>query len=336
MALARLTQGNLQQGWEGYEWRWQTIAQRRAFPMPPWDGGSLANRTLLVHAEQGIGDELLFASCFPEVVAQAGHAVIECAPRLATLLQRSFPTATVCAGRRLNDDLSWLHQLPAIDVQVAAGSLPRYSRSTLAQFPPRARYLVPDVVRQAFWRQRLATLGSGLLVGLSWRSLASRCGAPHYTCLEQWDTVLQVPGLHWVNLQYDDSASELTAAQQRLGITIHTWSDLDVFHDLEGVAALMSGLDLVIAPETMMAVLAASLGQPVWRLSIFTRDWDGLGTEVVPWFPSMRLYRQPRSGDWQSVLAWVAHDLRCLVGSSTIAGKTYGDKTICPNTEYGA
>jgi hypothetical protein len=98
------------------------------------------------------------------------------------------------------------------------------------------------------------------------------------------------------------------------------------------VAALMSGLDLVIAPETMMAVLAASLGQPVWRLSIFSRDWDGLGTEVVPWFPSMRLYRQPQSGDWQSVLARVAHDLRCLVGSPATVGKTYGDKTICPGT----
>ena len=332
MALARLTRGDLQQGWAGYEWRWQTIARRRAFPAPAWDGGSLAHRTLLVHAEQGIGDELLFASCFPEVVAQAGHVIIECAPRLATLLQRSFSTTTVCAGRRLNDDLGWLQQLPAIDVQVAAGSLPRYSRATLAQFPPHVRYLVPDVARQAFWRQRLATLGSGLLVGLSWRSLASRRGAPHYTCLEQWDGVLQVPGIHWVNLQYDDSASELTAAQQRLGITIHTWGDLDVFHDLEGVAALMGELDLVIAPETMMAVLAASLGQPVWRLSICSRDWDGLGTEVVPWFPSMRLYRQPQSGDWQSVLAWVAHDLKCLAGSPATVGKTCIDKTLCPGT----
>jgi hypothetical protein len=180
-------------------------------------------------------------------------------------------------------------------------------------------------MRLAFWRQRLATLGSGLLVGLSWRSLASRRGAPHYTDLEHWDAVLQVPGIHWVNLQYDDSASELTAAQQRLGITIHTWSDLEVFQDLEGVAALMSRLDLVIAPETMMAVLAASLGQPVWRLSMFTRDWDGLGTEVVPWFPSMRLYRQPQAGDWPGVLARVAHDLRCLAGSLATAGKTYGD-----------
>jgi hypothetical protein len=313
MALARLTRGDLQQGWGGYEWRWQTIAQRRAFPVPDWDGGSLAQRTLLVHAEQGIGDELLFASCFPEVVAQASHVIIECAPRLATLLQRSFPTATVYAGRRLDDDLSWLQQLPAIDVQVAAGSLPRHNRSTLAHFPPRARYLVPDGARQAFWQQRLATLGTGLLVGLSWRSLRSRRGAPHYTCLAQWDTVLQVAGIHWVNLQYDDSVSELTAAQQRLGITIHTWDDLDVFHDLEGVAALMSQLDLIIAPETMMAVLAASLGQPVWRLSVCTRDWDGLGTDVAPWFPSMRLYRQPGAGDWHSVFARLAGDLAAVV-----------------------
>ena len=330
-ALAWLGLGKLAQGWPAYEWRWRALQWLpRSLPQPRWDGASLAGRTLLIHAEQGVGDELLFASCFPEVIAQAAHVVVECDARLMPLFRRSFPTLSV--QPRYQDDQQWWQHPAAVDVHIPAGSLPALLRHTLGHFPCRAGYLVPDPIRCARWKKRLSTLGPGLKVGIAWRSLASRRGAPHYTCLEQWDGVLQVPGIHWVNLQYDDSASELTAVQQRLGITIHTWSDLDVFHDLEGVAALMSELDLVIAPETMMAVLAASLGQPVWRLSLFTRDWDGLGTEVVPWFPSMRLYRQPQSGDWQSVLAWVAHDLQRLVGSLATIGKTSGDKTLCPGT----
>jgi hypothetical protein len=131
--------------------------------------------------------------------------------------------------------------------------------------------------------------------------------------LQQWEVLLRLPGIHWVNLQYDNSMPELIVAQQRWGITIHTWEDLDVFHDLDGVAALMSELDLVIAHETMIAVLAASLGQPVWRLSICTHDWDALGTDILPWFPSMRLFRQPRPGDWQSVMQRVATELAQLM-----------------------
>jgi Flp pilus assembly protein TadD len=313
LALARLPYGDLRQGWPAYEWRWRTIAEPRAFPYPAWDGSTLTNATLLIHAEQGIGDELLFATCFPEVMAKARHVVIECAPRLASLLQRAYPPATVVAGRRLHDDLLWLQQLPSIDVQIATGSLPRYVRATLAQFPPRPGYLVPDAARQAVWRQRLTALGPGMLVGIAWRSRVARRGSSYYTSLEQWGAVLQSPGIHWVNLQYDDSVPELNAAQQRWGITIHTWNDLDLFHDFEGVAALMSCLDLIIAPATTTAVLAASLGQPVWRLSTYNRDWEVLGTDVVPWFPSMRLYRPPQPGDWRQVLARVADDLRHLV-----------------------
>ena len=307
-AFVWLAQGKLAPGWEAYAWRWQTTQQYpRPFLQPCWVGTSLAERTLLVHAEQGVGDELLFASCLPEVVAQARHCVIECDPRLAALFARSFPTATVHGGRR--NDLRWLAQQPPIDVQSPLGSLPRYVRPALAYFPPHGGYLLPAPECRALWRQRLAALGPGLTVGLSWRSRVSRSGSPYYTGLQQWEELLRLPGIHWVNLQYDNSMSELMAAQQRWGITIHTWEDLDVFHDLDGVAALMSELDLVIAHETMMAVLAASLGQPVWRLSICTRDWDALGTDMLPWFPSMRLFRQPRPGDWQSVMQRVATEL---------------------------
>jgi hypothetical protein len=99
-----------------------------------------------------------------------------------------------------------------------------------------------------------------MTIGLCWHSRASRRSSPYYTRLEQWQPVLRLAGIHWVSLQYDNSMPELTEARQRWGITIHAWEDLDMFDDLDGVAALMDGLDLVMAHETMVAVLAASLG----------------------------------------------------------------------------
>jgi tetratricopeptide (TPR) repeat protein len=311
-ALLWLGMGALAHGWAAYEWRWRTNHQTlRAFPQPRWKGTSLAGRTILVHAEQGVGDELFFASCFPDLMAQAGHVVLECDTRLASLWRRSFPGATVHGGDR-SADLRWLARMPPIDVQIPMGSLPALLRSRLRGFPMRSSYLVPDAAQQERWRARLAALGPGLNIGIAWRSLAGRGQESFYTRLHDWAAILSCPGVHWINLQYDQCAAELATARREWGIAIHAWEDLDIFRDLDGVAALMSTLDLIIAPDTMTAVLAAGLGQPVWRLQVYMREWDALGTDVVPWFPTMRLYRQPRAGAWGDVLAQVARDVRRL------------------------
>jgi hypothetical protein len=187
-------------------------------------------------------------------------------------------------------------------------------------------YLVPDPQRCALWHRRLACLGPGLTVGIAWRSqlLTARRRAS-YTSLAQWGPLLTLPGVHWINLQYDDCASELAEARQRWGVTIHTWEELDLFHDLDGVAALMGALDLVIVPETAVTALAGSIGQPGWQLSLYNGKWDALGTEVSPWFPSMRVFRQPQPGDWESVIQRVATELarRMAQHHSITKGEVY-------------
>ncbi len=135
---------------------------------PRWAGQPLEGRVILVHAEQGIGDEILFASCVPDLIVRAGHVVIVCDPRLTALFARSFPQATVhgiarrtdCRGAELSE---------RIDYQIPAGSLPRYFRATAAAFPHRRQFLVADRQQLSAWRKRLATLGAGLKVGISWR-----------------------------------------------------------------------------------------------------------------------------------------------------------------------
>lgn len=307
-ALAYLTLGRLAPGWEAYEWRCRAKLPRpRQFPYPRWQGTALAGRTILVHSEQGIGDELLFATCLPDLLTQAGHVLVECDSRLVTLFRRSFHPATV----RHTGDPALGTDCP-VDVYCPIGSLPRYLRPTLGAFPRRAGYLVPDPLRLRHWQRCLASLGPGLRVGVSWRSRASRRQMPYYTALSQWGAVFSVPGIHWVNLQYDDYAAELAAVAQQWGVHVQHWPELDTMQDLDGVAALMAAVDVVIAPDTTAAQLAAGVGVPVWRLTMYEEDEMGLGSGVNPWGPTMRLFRQPRSGDWQSVLARLGSELAQL------------------------
>jgi tetratricopeptide (TPR) repeat protein len=313
-ALLWLERGNLHQGWPAYESRWHTRLAPSRFPLPLWDGTPLTNRTILVTAEQGIGDELLFASCVPDLLQQAGHVVIECEPRLAPLFVRSFPTATVYGAVR--DDHHWLQQALPLDVYSPGGSLPRFLRPTLESFPSQAGYLQPDMARRALYQQRLAALGSGLKVGLSWRSMRARTNPAQYTTLVQWADLLHIPGVQWVNLQYDEPEEELAAVQAQCGAQIHTWVDLDLRHDLDGVAALIAALDLVIAPDTTVAAVAGGVGQEVWCLTAAAGNWTSLGTAGWPWYPQMRVLRQQQYGRWDEVLAQVANDLRRLATAS--------------------
>ncbi|MGE3538600.1 MAG: tetratricopeptide repeat protein [Candidatus Tectimicrobiota bacterium] len=314
-ATILLRQGKLAQGWKAYEWRLHLAQAPPPFPYPRWDGTPLSGKTILVYAEQGLGDEILFASCFPDLLAQAEHCVIECAPRLAPLFRRSFPGATVYGGR--SDERAWLRTVPAIDVSIPAGSLPGHLRPDLHRFPAHRGYLVPDPQRLRQYQQRLATLGAGLKVGIAWRSRQERHQDPHYTALPQWHGLLTLPGIQYINLQYDHAAPELAALYAQCGVTVHTWDDIDVFYDLESTAALIAAVDLVIAPETTVTALAGALGQTVWQLRTYPMSWPALGTTASPWFPSMRVFAQQQRGAWEPVLARVQTALRDLVASAT-------------------
>ena len=307
-ALVWLAQGNLAQGWPAYEWRWRTSQAPQRFPFPLWDGTPLAGRTLIITAEQGMGDELLFASCLPDLRTQDGHIVIACDTRLAPLFARSFPTATVYGVDR-HAMAAWVPPVPSIDVYLPMGSLPLYLRPTLAHFPVPAGYLVPHPTRWQHAQQRLAALGPGLTIGIAWRSLKTRQQPAHYPSLRHWRPLLTLPGVHFVNLQYDDAAAELRTVQQQWGVTIHTWDDLDLFHDLDGAAALLAAMDLVLGPETVITALAGSLGVPVWRLTVAGGSWTSLGTDGCPWFPSMRVVCPQQRGQWDDVLSRVARDI---------------------------
>lgn len=300
-AILRLRQGRLAQGWADYAHRFASpaLGKARKLSVPEWKGEDITGRRILVWAEQGIGDTLMFGSVLPDLIARAGGVVIECDPRLVTVLQRSFPTAIARAPTEDPRD---------VDLHVPMGTLPRLFRDSLSAFPAQPGWLRPDPLRVGLLGERLAALGSGLTVGIAWtsrRADATRRAA--YTRLEQWGPVLAVPGVRFVNLQYDDREDEIAAAEARFGVRLHRWPDLDLFNDLDGAAALTSALDLVVTVASSVGETAGALGVPVWRVGGW--DWTQLGTGARPWFPTMRLF-QPRAGQGlDDALAQVAREL---------------------------
>lgn len=311
-ALPLLSLGRLAEGWREYESRLQMASARRPpVAAPAWDGGPLEGKTILVCAEQGIGDEILFASCLPDLVASGGHYVIECEPRLAPLFARSFPAAKVLGARR--GDTSWIDKAPAVDLHIKLGSLMRRFRPNLESFPDHHGYLVADPAGRDRFAERLAALGRGLKVGISWRSMLGSRWNASYAPLEDWRDLLALPGVRFVNLQYDRAGPEIAEAKRRLGIGIHEFPELDLLDDLDGVAALIAALDLVIAPTNTVSNLAGALGKPAWFLDLGP-SWSMFGTDYHPWFPGAHVFRRTLdTADWDAVLARVCGDLATLI-----------------------
>jgi tetratricopeptide (TPR) repeat protein len=306
-----LLRGELARGWEEFEWRLRSPGQAplfERFALPRWDGSPLAGRRILVYAEQGLGDEILFASCVPDVIAQAAHCVIDCEPRLAGLFARSFAPATVHGGRQ-TDATDWLASAGPLDVAIPAGSLPRFLRRTPESFPRHPGFLQAAPERVRAWRERLAALGPGPKVGLSWRGGVPQTGRGSRSLdLAELLTVLRRPGCSFVDLQYGDRGEELAALRAQHGIAVHHWQE--AIDDYEETAALACALDLVVSVSTALVDLCGALGRPVWVLAPVRTDFRyGLTGESMPWYPSARVFRQARYGDWQPALDAIADAL---------------------------
>lgn len=305
-AIHLLAAGRIAEGWALRDARLETrdAIEHRKRP-ERWDGTPLAGRALVVTAEEGIGDELLFASCLNEAIAAAGNCFIECDPRLSSLYQRSFPAATVAPFKRSGSRFKpvqtydWLPKTPPVDLAIEAGSLFRHFRKDLAAYDAAGPYLVPDPLQVESWRNRLAALGPGLKIGFSWRSKElTRFRNINYTTLEDWSGVFARPDTHFISLQYGTGwIEEITEAREKLGARIEVFEDADLSDDFETIAALAASLDLIICPSSTVGWVGGGLGVPTWVVHIrpnFTR----LGTDHFPGFPTMRSFSKHVSEPW--------------------------------------
>jgi len=323
--LFDLERGALTNGWANYSYRFAAgrAARERRFTIPEWRGEPLAGKRLFIWREQGVGDEFLFASCYADAIRQADRVIIECERRLVPLFARSFPRAIVRAEQPVCGH--GLVETVDCDYHIAAGSLPRHLRGSLGAFPMRSAWLHPDAALVADWRQRLDAIGGALRVGIAWRSQLMTIERQwSYVLLKDWGPVFAVPGVTFVNLQYDDCRPEIERAQARFGVPVHEMRGLDLKDDFDNTAALVANLDLVIAPANSVAEFAGALNVPVWRFG--HRDWTHLGSAVRPWYPSMRVFHPTPDGGLPGALGRIAEELRRV---AAIARAESGGQAEC-------
>jgi tetratricopeptide (TPR) repeat protein len=295
LSFLLLLRGDFQRGWQEFEWRWKYKKFRgRAPNRRAWNGSSVAGRTVLLHTEQGFGDAFQFVRYAPLVNQMGANVIVHSPTGLKRLLQ-SCPGVEQVIG----DD----EPLPPFHEHASVLSLPLVFKTDLPTIPANVPYLFADAALVEHWKAKLAAIG-GFRIGINWQG---RGGIGDFRLrdipLALMATLTDVPGVRLINLQRGDARRELLTAADRLPI-IDLGDDIDreagAFMD---TAAIMKNLDLVITSDTAVAHLAGALGVPVWVGLPFVPNWRWLlRRSDCPWYPTMRLYRQPSPGDWSDVL----------------------------------
>jgi Flp pilus assembly protein TadD len=305
LALTLLTMGRLEEGFREYEARWTVEAMAAPkLSQPRWTGQPLNGETVLLYAEQGFGDTLQFCRYAPLVTAAGGRVVLVVQKGLRRLLATLDGVATLLSEE---DDV-----LPPFDYHCPLLSLPFAFGTTMETIPAPVPYLHAD---PAEWADFLTGLPN-LKVGLAWAG-RSRTEQPHAVAIDKRRSMrladmaplFAVPGCSFVSLQLGPPAAQMQALPE--GAVLHDVSGR--LQDWADTAALIAGLDLVIAVDTAVAHLAGALGKPVWMLNRFDSCWRWfLNRDDTPWYPGMRLFRQASRGDWTGVIGPVTTALQAL------------------------
>jgi len=301
-ALASLQRGDFARGWTEYEWRFRCREHPiLAQGMPPWDGSPLHGRSILLWAEQGLGDSIQFIRYAPAVAQRGGRVIVTC-PRLLERILATCPGVAQVIPEGT----------PQLDFACHAAlmSLPRIFGTALDTIPSDVPYLAADPALATQWRDELARF-DGFKIGIAWQGNPDHKKDRHRSFrLARFELLAGVPGIKLFSLQKGLGTEQLEELSGRFPVT-DLGGRLDDFMD---TAALVQNLDLVITPDTSLAHLAGALGVPVWVPIPFAPDWRWLlDREDTPWYPSMRLFRQRRWGDWDDVFSRMAQELSEVV-----------------------
>jgi tetratricopeptide (TPR) repeat protein len=292
-SLLHLLRGDLQRGWAEYEWRWKTRRLvTRSFDRPEWNGERVEGRTIFIHVEQGLGDTIQFIRYAPLVKSLGAITVVGCQKKLVPLLTR-------CPG--IDRLIGEGDAVPAFDFHVPLLSLPRIFKTTVTNIPANVPYLSADPSLAESWRATLDTT-PGFRIGFNWSGRSGSFESRRRNLpLPLFERLAQIPGVRLISLQKGAGQAELAAAGIQFPIT-----DLGDFDTARGAfmdtAAIMKNLDLVISSDTAVPHLAGALGIPVWLALPLVPNWRWLlDRPDTPWYPTMRLFRQKRLGNWTDV-----------------------------------
>lgn len=311
-ALALLAQERFGEGWRAHTRRLETpegIALRRHFAVPQWTGEAIDGRHLLLWGEQGIGDEVQFLTLVPHLRRLGTRLTILVEERLRPIVRRSFPDAAVPEAPPLTGQLEDHH---GADLHLALGDLPERLNLFCGGDAMPEPWIVPDADRVADLRAGLQARHPGRrLVGITWRSEAPKTGARRTIQPALWRGVAAVPGIAVVSLQYGAGPDDYAAFEAEAGAGIDHGHGVEPILDLDGLAALVAAVDLVVCPANNTVHFAGALAKPCWTLLPTRPDWRwGLSRTDSLWYPRTTVYRQDTDDDWQPVMIRVARDLK--------------------------
>jgi TPR repeat/Glycosyltransferase family 9 (heptosyltransferase) len=309
LALALLIQGDFERGWPEFEWGWPSavLRARRLVIGPKWDGSPLHGRRILIHNQWAMGDAIQMARFLPRLNDLGGKIVLFCQRPLRPVLEQ---TATIDQWVDLGESL------PPYDVQLEMSVLAAIFKPGLQSIPRDIPYLRADPNAAAKWRQRVPTDGRKK-IGFVWLNKPKPTGrCPPVTA---WSPLLEIKNVWWCSLQ--KPVANVPARGPRTGqpaeVPLEVPPGMELtdwtaeLRDFADTAALIDHLDLVICVDTAVAHLAGAMGKPVWVLLKHVSDWRWLMDRPdSPWYPTMRLFRQPTRGDWQTPIKQMVDELK--------------------------
>jgi hypothetical protein len=312
--LCKLLLGYYQEGWQDYEWRWEAMRfldKRPKINVATWEGEDLAGRRLVVFSEQGLGDTIQFARFLPQLVQRKAKVTFLTQAKLVRVLRPLI---------RDIDVISAIDNQDAFDLQCALMGLPLRFNTDLDTIPARIPYLSAEPDRVARWKERIGAYG--FKIGIGWQGKPNGQDNHKHIPLEEFIPLTRIPQVRLISLQHGNGVDQL--ARLPADVKIETLGDdfdsgPDAFID---TAAVMANLDLIISSCTSIPHLAGALGRPTWIVLKHVPDWRWLlDREDSPWYPTMRLFRQPERDDWTSVFSKIERELRSLLNAK-------GDATV--------
>ena len=303
-----LCTGNLKYGWKEYMWKFnylENVYPEEIKKIPIWDGKNIGKNTFLIFREQGFGDEVLYASCYKDLISKAKKCFFITDDRLVNLFKNSFPTANF-VGENIFSKKTDLSQInPSARLQ--APMIPKFFRKKFSDFPKQKKYLIPEKIKQKKWKKKLLKYKKKLKIGLAWRSSSelnnqakdstkNSLNEPIVFNLNDWKDFLSVENICLVNLMYSDVKKEINEFNFSAKSKIINFDDLDLKNEIDDVAALITNLDIVISAQTWIGDFSAALGVEVYKFhNIYSKT--RLGQKNIPWNNSIIF--EKKNGNWK-------------------------------------
>jgi FKBP-type peptidyl-prolyl cis-trans isomerase 2/lipoprotein NlpI len=304
IGLIHLRLGHFDDGWKAYEKRWELkdVMVKPRFEQPEWDDQRIDGLTILLYAEQGLGDTIQFVRYVPFVAERGAKVIVECQKELVSLLTNTAGVSQVVAKGE---------QYPDFDIHYPLLSLPLRFGTTAGTIPSKIPYINTNPALVQKWRSKIGSDNSPVKVGLVWAGNPKlKFGHSRSCSLGAFAPLADRDDVSFYSLQVGDASGQAKDAPAGMQLVDYTGE----IKDFADTAAFIQNLDLIISVDTAAAHLAGALGKPVWTLLPFVADWRWmLEREDSPWYPTMRLFRQPAPADWESVIVRVKEALQKLV-----------------------